>query len=54
MSSDSENDEERSEEYLQELQQQVLVILNQVKEEMGVDTLVDIEVREAFDDGRSK
>lgn len=40
----------KDEEYLAELQKQVLEILNNVKEELGVDTPVEIEVREATDE----
>ena len=49
MSDEELTDEEKQALYVQEVQNQILGILNQVKEEMGVDTPVDIEVREASD-----
>lgn len=42
--------EDKQEEYLQEVQSQILAILNQVKEELGVDTPIEIEIREAEDE----
>lgn len=36
--------------YLEEVQNQIIDILNKVKEELGVDTPIDIEVREANDE----
>lgn len=46
----TENTEELQQEYLRQLQEQVLSILNGVKDELGVDTPVDIEVVEASDE----
>ena len=39
-------EEELKQEYLRQLQEQVMAILNGVKEELGVDTPVDIDVVE--------
>lgn len=47
---DREPTEEETQAYLDALQVEVMKIVNQVKEEMGVDTPIDIEVREASDD----
>jgi hypothetical protein len=40
------SEEERMQEYMRQLQEQVVSILNNVKEELGVDTPIEIEVRE--------
>ena len=47
MTDKTEEEQDRTQEYLKMLQEQVVSILNNVKEEMGVDTPVEIEVREA-------
>jgi hypothetical protein len=49
MSDEILTEEEKQALYIETLQRQVLDIVNQVKEEMGIDTPVDIEVREASD-----
>lgn len=48
--SERELTEEEKQQYLQLLQDEVLGILNKVKEEMGIDTPVDIEIREVSED----
>lgn len=37
-------------EYVRGIQDQILEILNKVKEEMGIDTPIDIQVREVEDE----
>lgn len=37
-------------EYIQDIQNQILEILNKVKEEMGIDTPIDIQVKEVDDE----
>jgi len=52
MSENQENQEEqeRINEYLKSIQDQVLAIINGVKEEAGIDTPLEIEVREIESD----
>jgi predicted regulator of Ras-like GTPase activity (Roadblock/LC7/MglB family) len=42
--------EDEKAEYVASMQAEVISILNKVKEEMGIDTPVEIEVRDVSDD----
>jgi hypothetical protein len=47
---DETSEDERRAAYIASIQDQIMQILNGVKEEMGVDTPVEIEVREVSTD----
>lgn len=42
----SESDEERMMEYIKSIQDQIMGILNTVKDEVGMDVPIEVEVRE--------
>jgi len=42
--------DENMQEYIKSIQEQVMTILNNIKEEVGVDTPIEIEVREVSTD----
>lgn len=47
---ENQEEQERINEYLKSIQDQVLAIINGVKEEAGIDTPLEIEVREIESD----